>query len=291
VDLTAFAEDVGVEGPVTIAGRGTRGGGMAGVRAVRAPSGVAEFLPEEMTVRCGAGTPVDELREVLAAGGQRVALSGDGTVGGALATGTSGLDRLGTGPVRDAVLQARYVGAEGQVVKAGGPTVKNVSGFDVCRLLVGSRGTLGFLGEVILRTRPAPQVRRWFRADQIDPFALGGVLYKPASILWDGTATWVCLEGHAGDVAAQARLIDRAVEVEAPPELPTGSRRSLPPSHLRSLNGEFVAEIGVGIVHHADPWTDRPVPSDEVLSLHHRLKQLFDPLGRLNPGLDVLAVT
>ena len=103
---------------------------------------------------CGAGTPVAEVDAALAEHGQRVAIPPTGTVGGALAVGRSGIRRLGDGPIRDAVLQVRYVSAAGEIVKAGGPTVKNVSGFDLCRLLVGSRGTLGFLGDVILRTRP-----------------------------------------------------------------------------------------------------------------------------------------
>ena len=67
--------------------------------------------------------------------------------------------------------QVRYVSAEGTVVKAGGPTVKNVSGFDLCRLLVGSLGTLGLIAEVVLRTRPLPAAERWL-AGEADPFAL-----------------------------------------------------------------------------------------------------------------------
>ncbi len=118
-----------------------------------------------MTICCGAGTSVDEVSAALAEHGQWVAVPDGGTVGGALAVGHSGLRRLGWGPVRDTVLQARYVSAAGDVVKAGGPTVKNVSGFDLCRLLVGSRGTLGFLGDVILRTRPLPLGEQWFTSD------------------------------------------------------------------------------------------------------------------------------
>jgi glycolate oxidase FAD binding subunit len=290
MDLSAFAAEVGTDGPVTVSGSGSRGGGSPGIRTVSPPVGVAEFLPAEMTIRCGAGTLVDELAAVLAAGGQRVALPSGGTVGGALAVGRSGITRLGHGPVRDTVLQARYVGADGEIVKAGGPTVKNVSGFDVCRLLVGSRGTLGFLGEVILRTRPLPAVTRWFRSDDVDPFALLTTLYRPAAVLWDGTSTWTCLEGHAGDVAAQAALIVGAAEVAGPPPLPTGSRRSVAPSALGSLSGRFVAEVGVGVVHHNDPATDAPAVSPEVVALHARLKAKFDPRGRLNPGIDVLGV-
>src|SRR5690606_34717161 len=108
----------------------TRGGPVAGVRTVMAPVGIVEVQPEEMTVRCGAGTPVQDVDEALAEFGQTVAIPPSGTVGGALAVAHSGVRRLGYGPIRDAVLQIRYVDARGQVVKAGGPTVKNVSGFD-----------------------------------------------------------------------------------------------------------------------------------------------------------------
>ena len=138
MDLTRFAEEVGDAGEVTITGAATRGGPVAGVRVVRAPTGIDWLRGDEMTVCCGAGTLVAELDEALAGVGQAVAIQPSGTVGGALATGRSGLRRLGYGPVRDTLLQARYVSSSGDVVKAGGPTVKNVSGFDLCRLLVGS---------------------------------------------------------------------------------------------------------------------------------------------------------
>ncbi|MTA12691.1 MAG: hypothetical protein F2534_08850, partial [Actinobacteria bacterium] len=74
MDLTAFADEVGVEGAVTITGLGTRGGAVPGVRCVHAPAGIDWLQADEMTVCCGAGTPVDELQSALAAVGQRVAL-------------------------------------------------------------------------------------------------------------------------------------------------------------------------------------------------------------------------
>ena len=137
MDLAEFADEVGSDGPVAIAGLSTRGGPVDGVRVVMAPTGIDWVSPEEMTVQCGAGVPVEELDDALAEHGQSVAIPPTGTVGGALAVGRSGIRRLGYGPIRDSVLQARYVNAQGSVVKAGGPTVKNVSGFDLCRLLVG----------------------------------------------------------------------------------------------------------------------------------------------------------
>jgi glycolate oxidase FAD binding subunit len=256
-------------------------------RFVSAPAGIVSYAADEMTVCCGAGTPVDELQAELAASGQFVALPSGGTVGGALAVGRADVWRLGHGPVRDALLQARVVSAGGEVVKAGGPTVKNVSGYDLCRLLVGSLGTLAFIGEVILRTRPRPAIARWF-AGAADPFALHAILYRPASVLWDGSTTWVCLEGHPRDVDEQAALAG-LVEVSGPPELPAGGRRSLAPSALRGLNGVFVAEVGVGVVHTEVPSPAR-APDQARLELHQRLKNAFDPSHRLNPGYDPLAL-
>ena len=251
MDLSGFADEIGPTDDVTITGAATRGGPVPGVRVVRAPTGIDWLRGDEMTVCCGAGTLVAELDEALAAVGQCVAIPPSGTVGGALAAGRSGLRRLGYGPVRDALLQARYVSAAGDVVKAGGPTVKNVSGFDLCRLLVGSLGTLGFIGEVILRTRPRARHEQWY-ATTADPIETFRRLYRPTSMLWDGTTTWVLLEGHPDDVADSAAC-RRPDEAAGPPALPTGGRWSIPPSELKSLRGTFVAEVGVGVVHHADP--------------------------------------
>lgn len=288
MDLNDFAEQVGTDEPVRIEGTATRGGAPGSARCVHAPAGIVEFLPAEMTVRCGAGTSLDELQSVLAESGQTVRIGSGGTVGGALSMGRAGACRLGHGPVRDALLQVRYVSAAGEVVKAGGPTVKNVSGFDLCRLLVGARGSLGFLGEVILRTRPLPPVSKWFTAIVTDPFRLLQVLHRPASVLWDGRAVWVCLEGHDPDVVEQSRLIPGAEEVGAPPALPSGSRRSLAPRAMRHLEGVFVAELGVGVVHHADAALECGV-DPRVAALNRQVKLAFDPRGRLNPGIDLVA--
>ena len=283
--LAPFAEEVGTTGEVTITGSGTRGGPVAGVRVVSPPAGIDWVQPAEMTVSCGAGTPVDELDAALAAHGQRVALPPGGTVGGALAVGRSGIRRLGDGPSRDAVLQVRYVAATGDVVKGGGPTVKNVSGFDLCRLLVGSRGTLGFLGDVILRTRPRARCSRWF-VGAVDPSAIAARLYRPTSVLWDGSSTWVLLEGDERDVVAQVAGL-ALTETEGPPVLPVGGRWSVPPGEIGSLRGTFVAEVGVGIVHHADPAPGR-LADPALVELHRRIKDRFDAERRLNPGVDAL---
>src|SRR5205807_3178187 len=158
------------------------------------------------------------------------------TVGGVLAVGHSGLRRLGWGPVRDTVLEVRYVSAEGALVKGGGPTVKNVSGYDLPRVFVGSLGTLGIIAEVVLRTRPLPAFEQWF-AGEVDPFALVQRLHRPTAVLWDGTTTWLLLDGHPADVEAQAQLAGGLAPTSSPvaaiAELP--HRWSLRPSQLASL--------------------------------------------------------
>jgi FAD/FMN-containing dehydrogenase len=291
VDLTAFAAEVGTAGPVTCVGARRQwdvGGAVAaGTREVKAPAGIDWIAPEEMTVACGAGTTIAELDAALAERGQLVVLPDWGTVGGVLAVGRSDVRRLGSGPVRDALLQAGVVTAEGQVAKVGGPTVKNVSGFDLARLLVGSLGTLAFLGDVILRTHPRPAAAAWFRApDGADPFALYRALYRPTSLLWDGTTTWVRLEGNAADLSGQAAG-HQLEEVAGPPVLPP-HRSSVPPSSLRELTGTFVAEVGVGVVHRAEAAPPVPPPTPEVVALHREIRSRFDPTGRLNPGRDPL---
>lgn len=292
MDLTSFAEDVGAHGPITIAGLATRGGAVPSVRCVRAPSGIEWIQADEMTVGCGAGTPVDELAAALREVGQRTVLPVGGSAGGALSAGRSGSRQLGDGPLRDSLLQARYVGADGAVVKAGGPTVKNVSGFDVCRLLVGARGTLGLLGDVILRTRPIPLCAQWYRRPMLHPLvvleaqAVLDGLYRPTTVLWDGHAVWVLLEGHPDDVREQAACLD-LVECEGPPALPPNRSLVAPSTSFDpSVAGDFVMEVGVGVVH-----TDvalPPLPADPALArLTARVKHQFDPSQRLNPGVVV----
>lgn len=294
MDLIAdFAAEVGPTEPVVAVGGRTQfslGGPVdPSAREVRAPSGIVEHEPAEMTVRVRAGTTVLDLDDALEPSGQCVALPAWrwATVGGVLAAGQSGLRRLGYGPVRDTLLEARAVTAAGTVVKAGGPTVKNVSGYDLCRLLVGSLGTLALLAEVVLRTRPLPAASRWL-AGETDPFELRRWSSSACSILWDGTTTWALLEGHPRDLDVEAARSGLA-EVAGPPALPP-HRHSMVPSALRGLgsaDGPFVAEVGVGIVHREVPPPLRAI-DPASLEVHRRLKAVFDPGGRLAPGRSVL---
>ena len=125
-DLESFAAEVGTDDPVAVVGGRTHWtvGGRCpeGTRLVRAPTGVRSFDPADMTVRVGAGTPVEELDAALAEAGQRVnlPLTPGATVGGVLAVGRDDMHALGRGRLRDALLEAVYVADDGRLVKAGG---------------------------------------------------------------------------------------------------------------------------------------------------------------------------
>jgi glycolate oxidase FAD binding subunit len=297
-----FAVDVGAEGAVCCRGGRTawdEGGPLvAGVREVAAPVGVVAHEPDEMTVRVGAGTPVAGLQAALAEQGQRVLFPDRGersTVGGVLAVGRADHRRLGWGPVRDRVLELRYVSAAGAVVKAGGPTVKNVSGFDLCRLLVGSLGTLGLVAEAVLRTTPLPEAAAWY-AGEADPWEVARRLHRPMAVLWDGARVWVGLEGWGVDVDAQGSVLAALGldEAEGPPSLPP-HRWSIDPATLAtgaasgSWGSGWVAEVGVGVVHAPVPPPARVVEPG-VIELNRRVKERFDPAGRLAPGRDPMLV-
>jgi glycolate oxidase FAD binding subunit len=298
--LDAFAEEVGAVDPVTCVGGRTQwhvgGDPIPGTREVHAPSGIVSFEPAEMTVRVRAGTTVAELDAALAEGGQMVPLDPfdpvRATVGGVLAVGHSGLRRLRYGPIRDTLLEARYVGADGRVVKAGGPVVKNVSGFDLCRVLVGSLGTIGFIAEVVLRAQPRPAASQWLVGVE-DPFVTRRRLFRPSSILWDGARTWVLLEGHPADVASEAASLGGVfTAVDGPPVIPAAwTRSSVVPGAIPDTTAEFVAELGVGTIHRpADPDAPPHVETDTVnLHLNERVRSAFDSSRRLNPGRDVTA--
>jgi len=312
LDLSPFAGLVGPadQGPIWLTGQQSRLTAPSSIRQVTAPSGIYDLQPDEMTVVCGAGTSIAELQGSLTAVGQYVNLSrsnsGSGTVGGALVTGRSDIYQLGRGAIRDTLLQARYVNHDGQVVSAGGPTVKNVSGFDLCRLLVGSMGQLGFLGEVILRTRPEPQSSRWFMINEARSETVEAILrrvYRPASVLWDGHKVWFCIEGNSRDcdetIQQLATDLDKPTEVSGPPNLDSFPfRQSMPPaqlvefvlSHINQTTDQILVEAGVGIVHRQSPAEPR-VADPTVDLLHQRLLKQFNPTGRLNPGISLTSGT
>ncbi|HEX5613716.1 MAG TPA: FAD-binding protein [Acidimicrobiia bacterium] len=317
----AFA-DAGAVVPVGARTHWEVGGPPPQGREVAAPAGVVAYDPADLTVTVGAGTPVDALDRALAEHGQHCPLDPrdpGATVGGVLATGLSGRRRLRYGPVRDQVLEVRLVTPAGRLVKGGGPTVKNVTGYDLPRLVVGSFGTLGVLVQVTLRCWPRPRAARWGTTTS-DPSTVRAALFRPSAIVWDGHATSVLVEGEPADVDAELRA-GALAPAEAPP-FPHGAHRgrvSVPSAALVALASDldaihgcrWAAEVGVGTVHVAGDsadvlrdtraaaharggWMLReaggapdddgfgvPVPNPQ---LHARLRDAFDPDRRCNPG-------
>jgi glycolate oxidase FAD binding subunit len=129
-------------------------------------AGVILYEPQELILSAKAGTPLAEITALLASSGQELAFEpmdygpllgiapGRGTIGGMVAANASGPRRIRAGAARDHLLGVVAVSGRGETFKSGGRVVKNVTGFDLCKLLAGSWGTLGILAEVTLKVLP-----------------------------------------------------------------------------------------------------------------------------------------
>lgn len=146
------------------------------VLSTRGYQGVVEYDPAELMLTARAGTTLAELEALLAGAGQMLPFEppqfgGGGTLGGSIATGLSGPRRPYAGAARDFVLGVRAIDGRGADLRFGGRVMKNVAGYDVSRLMVGSLGTLGVLLEVSLKLVPAkPEMTLRFAADETDAF-------------------------------------------------------------------------------------------------------------------------
>lgn len=125
--------------------------------------GIVEYVPGDLTMTVRAGTTFQEIARATGREGQWLPLDpwgGDeGTVGATISTATTGPFSHAMGLPRDLALGMEFVTGDGQTVRSGGRVVKNVAGFDLTRLLVGSWGTLGVITEVTLRLRARPEHR------------------------------------------------------------------------------------------------------------------------------------
>ncbi len=124
---------------------------------------VLDYPARDMTITVQAGIPLAQLQRLLAAENQRLPIDvpqGErATLGGALAVNASGPRRYASGTLRDYVIGITTINDEGQETKAGGRVVKNVAGYDLCKLHVGALGTLGIISQVTLKLRPLPEAR------------------------------------------------------------------------------------------------------------------------------------
>ena len=122
---------------------------------------IVDYTPRDMTIVVEAGMPMAELAATLAAEGQQLPIDVpncvEATIGGVCATNWSGPRRYGYGTLRDYVIGIHAVDGRGVAFKGGGRVVKNVAGYDFCKLLTGSLGTLGVITQLALRLKPLPE--------------------------------------------------------------------------------------------------------------------------------------
>lgn len=122
---------------------------------------VIDYPARDMTITVQAGITLEKLQTILAAENQRLPIDVPfperATLGGAIAVNASGPRRFGFGTLRDYVIGISFMDDEGHEVKAGGRVVKNVAGYDLCKLHIGALGTLGIVTQVTLKLKPVPE--------------------------------------------------------------------------------------------------------------------------------------
>ena len=162
---------ISAEGPLNIIGGGTRLVREGGTPLYTGGlSGINLYEPGALTMVAKAGTPLSEINAALDAEGQRLAFeppdmrgllgtTGEPTIGGVFATNASGPRRIAVGAARDFLLGVRCVDGSGNIVKNGGRVMKNVTGYDLVKLMAGSWGTLGVLSEVSFKVLPKPEAQ------------------------------------------------------------------------------------------------------------------------------------
>ena len=210
-------------------------------------SGIRDYAPSELVLTAGAATPLAEIDRALTAAGQMLAFEppdwrgllgddGEPTLGGVLACNLSGPRRIKAGAARDHFLGFRAVSGRGEVFKAGGKVVKNVTGYDLCKLMTGSYGTLAALEEVTVKVLPRPETAETLLFAGIEPAPavrlMGAALGSPheisgAAYLPPGTA-----ELDAGRIA---------LRIEGPAPSVAARRDSLIQEHCAAGSAEVLA--------------------------------------------------
>ncbi len=211
---------------------------------------VVEHAAGDLVASVQAGVRLDQLAEVLAAAGQRLALdpptrppaclsgaggqeaggqgAGRGTVGGVLATGAAGPLRLRYGTGRDLLIGITVVRADGAIARSGGKVVKNVAGYDLGKLFAGSLGTLGLITQATFRLHPLPARTAYVSAACAAPADVGRLLAAAlesasspvgAEIHWaagdEPVLACVALEGAPASIGERARTLARLLGSDA----------------------------------------------------------------------------
>ncbi|XIA66598.1 FAD-binding protein [Bradyrhizobium sp. TZ2] len=249
------------EQPLEIIGHGTRrqiGQPMAtnAVLDISALNAVSSYEPNELIITVQAGAPLADVQSLIDSKNQQFAfepidtsallgVSGSGTIGGMIGAGLAGPRRIKAGGARDHLLGAHAVSGFGDSFKTGGRVVKNVTGYDLCKLLTGSWGTLAVMTEVTLKVMPKPESERTLMLSGLDdltanramttalgsPFDVSGAAHLPNSAFRPATGalagigsnggamTLVRLEGIAASVADRANSLAKMLAPFGPVEM------------------------------------------------------------------------
>ena len=216
-------------GPLHITGGGTRpiGRPITGASLTTSSlSGVSLYDPGALTIVAQAGTPISDITEALKGENQRLAFEpmdhrallgtkGTPTIGGAVAGNTSGPRRIAVGACRDFLLGVRFVDGQGQIIKNGGRVMKNVTGYDLVKLMSGAYGTLGILTEVALKVLPDVESTATLTIDGLDDAtaikAMSAALGSPFDVTGAAhtldSKTKIRIEGFEGSVAYRAEKL------------------------------------------------------------------------------------
>jgi glycolate oxidase FAD binding subunit len=214
----------GATAPLHICGGGTRfiGEMQGNVLSTAGLSGVTLYEPAALTLVVKSGTALAEIDTLLAGERQRLGFEptnigallhrlGASTIGGVVAANASGPRRVQGGACRDALLGVRFVDGRGDAITSGGRVMKNVTGYDLVKLMAGSFGALGVLSEVSLKVQSMPETEATLVLGGLDDGAGLAVLRRALGSPYDisgaaraGGASYIRLEGLAGSVAYRA---------------------------------------------------------------------------------------
>ena len=271
---------------------------------VSAASGIVEHAAGDLVVHAKAGTPLAEVRQAVSAAGQQLAIDQPlptATVGGVIATATSGPCRHLFGGVRDLLIGITVVRPDGAVTISGGKVVKNVAGYDLGKLYTGSFGTLGVITEAVFRLHPQAAEHRWITVRADDPDAAAQAVdhvrhsqAMPSAIELDrpgpGSPFEVTAQIEGMPNATHERALELAAEIggtvaEQPPEwwgrypaAGTGLRLGIEPKALAALltalhdtDVALRGAAGIGVLHAEVPEsTDPAAVADLVGDLRAR---------------------
>lgn len=288
----------------------------AGTIDLRRLDRIVAFVPEDMTVTVEAGIRLGRLQAELARERQWLPLDPPDpdhlTVEALLSANASGPRRFGFGTARDHTLGLRVILGDGRLIQSGGRVVKNVAGYDLAKLFIGSRGSLGVIVEATFKLRPLPEIEEFVQARCPGLDAAGALIEsvldseltpvvldlhnQPSAGAGEGGACWVVL-GLAGTREDVAWQKERAAglglcepgtlrhETEFWTSGPPPARQSALPSRLvevlRDLGGvSFVARAGNGLVYYRGGGPS-PARGGSSRVLLDRLKKEFDPKGIL----------